>query len=226
MRIISPTISRFLLTHFRYVLGVFIFCLLILGYILVIGPEVKAVRQIGVGDLKSETKRLEDRKSYHLRLSEMLDRYKQINQTGLSELSTFLPPKPDIADLFIITEAIAEQSELSLTSISINPSAQVSDSATPAKNNASAASNQGKTPASPLDPSLKALDLSLTVQGEGGYDEFKDFLVNIEDNLRFFNIQTLTFTPQDESSTSVGERPPSQYSVNLKTYYLESGINK
>jgi Tfp pilus assembly protein PilO len=219
MKIISPAITKFLLLHFRYVLAFVVFCVLILGYLLIVGPEVKTVRQIGVGDLKSETKRLEDRKSFHARLTAMLEQYDRLNQSGIGELSKVLPSKSDISDLFIIVEAVAEQSELRLVSISINPSTQAGKTSAATSTKGGAAIKTAPA----LDPKLKALDVSVTVKGDGSYNEFKNFLVNIEDNLRFFNVQSITFTPKDESTRTAGDTPSSQYSLNLITYYLYNG---
>lgn len=212
MRLFGPSFNNFLIARFRYVLIAVAAVVLGIGYMVLIGPEFRAVRQYGSGDLASETRRLDERKSYSSRLEAMLKKYDALNQSSLGDLEAVLPPKPDIAGLFVSAEALAAKSNLRLISLSVAPVAQAGSANTPA----------GKQPAAPvLDQNLKSLDVSMTVGGGGSYESFKTFLVNIEDSLRLFNIQSLTFTPPQEETAGKAAEATNTYVVNLRTFYLE-----
>ncbi len=208
MRIFGTSLTRWLLEHFRYVLIAVAVVVLALGYTLIIGPEVRTVRQYGAVDLADETKNLEERENYLERLNSMLTKYSQLNTERLATLKTILPTDANFPDLFVILEDLATKSGLTLVSVAISPTVEVSG-----------AEGGAAAPTAKLDPNVKTLDISVTVGNGQNYSQFKTLLTAIEDSLRIFNIQSLTFTLPNEAKP--GEAVSgATWTLNLRTYYL------
>jgi hypothetical protein len=140
----------------------------------------------------------------------MLTKYDQLNSDNLGALSTVLPTEADFPDLFVIVEDVVTKSGLSLVSISISPTTELTG--TPS-------SATSAIPAPQLDPNVKTLDIALTIGNGQNYKQFKELLTTIEDSLRLFNVQALSFSPPDE--TRPGEtNAGTVWTVNLRTFFL------
>ncbi|USN53713.1 MAG: hypothetical protein H6760_00900 [Candidatus Nomurabacteria bacterium] len=217
MKIFGKSFTEFLIEQYRYVLVAVALILALVGYLVFIGPELQEVRRFGTADLKDEKSKLEDRKTYLTRLQGMLDAYSTLNQNSLSELEGVLPTYEDIPDLFIIVEDLAKQSGLSLSSVSINPANLESESS---------AAGASTTSLSQLAKSknLKAFDISVTAINGTSYEDFKDFITNIENSNRLFDVRSMQFTPEPRQSadrTSETSAATTPYSINLRTYYID-----
>ena len=224
MKLLGLNFDALIARHFRYVLVAVVVLLVGLGYLLFIGPQVSAVRQYGVVDLSAENKRLTDRTDYLSRLEKMLQLYSALNQTDLDRFNRLLPTEADFPDLFVIVEDLVSSSELELNSLSISPGSGTSVTS----------GETGTAPSEPANPAaslaqrgdLKVLNLAVSVSGGKSYEHFKKFLQNIENSLRLFNIQSLTFAPAQSTQTGRLESTASSaYSINLQTYYLPSADN-
>lgn len=218
MKLFGFNLNALITQHYRYVLTAAVVLLVGLGYLLFIGPQVSAVRQYGAVDLSAENKRLTDRADYLTRLKDMLQRYDALDQTDLARFSRLLPTEADFPDLFVIVEDLVSSSDLELVSLSISPGSATTGTAPNGETNPYASLAQRGD--------LKVLNLSISVSGGQSYDHFKAFLEKIENSLRLFNVQSLTFSPAQATQASRMESTSnSGYSINLQTYYLASTDN-
>jgi hypothetical protein len=107
-----------------------------------------------------------------------------------------LPQEKDIAGLFSQFEYLASQQGLFLSGVSINE--------TEIETKKSQQDVKGKV-------NKLNVTLSLTSTNQAGdYEEIKDFLSDLEYNLRLFDVNSVYFSPDSPN-----------YSVNLFTYYYQ-----
>lgn len=220
MRLFGISPKKIIIEQFRYILVIVAVIIVVIGYLTLIGPEINEVRQFGLIDRSTEEKLLEDRKNYLSRVEDMLDRYNSLNQRNLEELDRVLPRQSDIADLFVIVEDLVNNSDLQLNNISINP-ALLSQ---PGSNQTDVNTGSSAPVQDPilLNAGLKTFDISINVSGGRSYEHFKEFITNLENSLRLFNIQSLTFTPAQSIQGGLGELTAQReaYTVNLRTFYF------
>ena len=103
-----------------------------------------------------------------------------------------MPADKDVAGLFVQLQEIAEKNNLLLASVNINE--------TPEAITAQDAKSQIKQ---------ISVNLGLVNPAVNSYQKIKNFLSDLELNLRLFDISAVYFTPGDKT-----------FSVNLVTYYL------
>lgn len=116
-------------------------------------------------------------------------RLEKFDAVKVGKLSAMLPPEPDLPGLFVQMAAIAEASDLVVHTVNFTePQARAAE-ATPG--------------------AFSSLDVSLAVSG-GDYAALKNYLANLEDNLRIIDVQSVNFANQSDGP----------YAIQLKVYYL------
>ncbi|MFH0853743.1 MAG: hypothetical protein V1853_05050 [bacterium] len=223
MKLFGISFKKLIFEQFRYILIAVAVIILVVGYVIIIGPELNEIRQLGLSDRNTEQKLLEDRGEYLTRVEEMLDRYDDLNKRSLEELDQVLPKKSDIADLFVIVDDLVEQSDLQLNSIAIAPASLSQPGAASSQQSVNTGSTSAGQNTLLLNTGLKSFDISISVSGGRSYEHFKEFLTNIENSLRIFNVQSLNFNPAQALSRNPGELTEQKetYTINMRTFYFE-----
>jgi Tfp pilus assembly protein PilO len=209
--------ADFLSRFFTYIAIFFGAVVLIVGYLLLIQPKWNEVRETGIFDYNKEVKNKEEAEKYLARLKSSLEKFKGVNSSDIEKLKKSLPPEEGIGDLFIVMESIGKTSGFKLSSIDVS------------KGESLAALNQAVVPAAagsqvkakenlPLTQNIYALNISLVFSGSAEYEDMKILLGNIEKELRIMDIESLSFSPSGNASSS----EESEYNINLTTYYYKT----
>ena len=151
--------------------------------------------QVGVGgsyNLSAVKAEVNKRQDYLNNLNELINDYQKISQADVGRIKNVLPADKDVAGLFVQLQEIAEKNNLLLASVNINE--------TPEAITAQDAKSQIKQ---------ISVNLGLVNPAVNSYQKIKNFLSDLELNLRLFDISAVYFTPGDKT-----------FSVNLVTYYL------
>ncbi|OGY42859.1 MAG: hypothetical protein A2729_03015 [Candidatus Buchananbacteria bacterium RIFCSPHIGHO2_01_FULL_39_14] len=165
---------------------------LLLSYFLILAPKYE---QVGVGgsyNLSAVKAEVNKRQDYLNNLNELINDYQKISQADVGRIKNVLPADKDVAGLFVQLQEIAEKNNLLLASVNINE--------TPEAITAQDAKSQIKQ---------ISVNLGLVNPAVNSYQKIKNFLSDLELNLRLFDISAVYFTPGDKT-----------FSVNLVTYYL------
>lgn len=200
--------SELLLIANRYVIvimAVIILGILSAGYFLLLSPKIDNIKVI-----KQETSDIEQRRVLNenllTKIKQLQTEYDSLIQDRegqLSKLLKVIPDDPQLAELFVMTERLAKQRGFELQSINIADNTN--------KENNRNVNAEEETEAA---PGLKTLVIHTTLaygseagaEGESGdleeetktpYQVFKQYLDDLETNLRLMDIQAVNFGSLD-----------------------------
>lgn len=205
----------FFVRYFIFINSIVIIVILLLGYKMFISPNIlrlKAGKNIGLEERVKEEERLS---SYMNELESMRRDYKNFTEEKLNELKMVLPKEEDFPGLFVQMQELALKNNFALNTLSIDHASSGSNGA-PAENTNGeeqkpAENAPGASGISELSGGrIKELNVSYSITG-GDYEDLKNFLRDIEKNIRIFDIYDINFGSVEKGST---------FSINMRTYYL------
>ncbi len=144
------------------------------------------------------------------KLNELTKDYKT-KADSVDKLEQIAPPGKDVPELLNQFESLSAQSGMILHSIDFTEGAGGQAQAKP-----TASSDQ--TAASPIPEQSQAesnpiRELNIGIRVSGSYEAFKNFLTNIEKNLRLVDIQNIGFSASSQQNVLY------DFSLSGKTYY-------
>ncbi|MFC1687573.1 hypothetical protein ACFL0L_03265 [Patescibacteria group bacterium] len=163
------------------------------GYVLVVGPKIQELQEVGIEGQKDRELTLETLKEEKSQLQSAKERFDKISSEELELVRLALPTEKDIPNLFVEIPSFIESKGLLMTSLDISETDLFF--------------GEGEQPRA----TIHRLDISVGVDGLESYDLFKDFLVYVEDNLRLLDINSITYIPDAGS-----------YVFTLTTYYTSA----
>jgi len=210
-----------------------------LGYGLVIRPVLDDIssQELSAADTQALRERNQNLLS---RLQELKLEYEDIKnrrQDDLTRLQAVIPSEPQIAELFVMADELAQNHSFRLEAIDIVASKEkeTSDTPVPTDQDLLRRAATGLSPSATSSPEtnnpLKSLVVHMTFvrlglekdkeeelpsttepAGPSSYELFKEYLTDLERNLRLMDIQSVTFGELVEGEDAVFE-------VSLQTYY-------
>ena len=84
------------------------------------------------------------------------------------------------------------------------------------QDNSAAEGVEGDATLAPAAGTLHSLNINFSVTG-GGYDTFKDLLLNFEKHVRLLDVNSISFSSPDEEGS---------YTLSLTTYYYAENSNQ
>jgi len=146
--------------------------------VLPVYSEVKE-RQETLNSKKIELQKLQEVIN---KMNELVGVYKE-KETEIEKIWQILPKESDITGLLVQFESLSAQSGLFLSSINFSEVGQ-----------------QQETAGLPEEtqPQLPYKTLSISIKITGSYDAFKNFLSNLENELRLVDVQSISFAPKGE----------------------------
>lgn len=207
-------------TYFKYISIGLVIIIFILGIWLILWPKFTDIQHENNNRVPELRQEKEEKVLYYNKLQKLAEQYSVItsdsNSRELEKVNSILPDKANVQSLFVEIERLVTETGFSLQQISINE----------VKTDIDQLIEFQVTEFMDWDglpPELRAVDIEIAVEG-GGYNEFKNLLKRIEDNVRLFNLVTVNFSALSEPSY-VGqdgeEIATKQYSFNFRTYYLD-----
>lgn len=133
------------------------------------------------------------------------------NKDEVNALKVALPKEPDIPDLLVQLNAIAASSKLKMVSFTPSMTAGATSAATPqpTASSSSGSSSGNATQKANSSLGLGQLVANLTMQGQ--YEQFEDFLIGCEKNLRPIIVQSVNLSQSADNSLNV--------TLAIMTYY-------
>lgn len=128
--------------------------------------------------------------------------YNSVGDVNREKVNKILPSQMEEMDLIVEMERIAVKSGVVLKDVNISDAKQAQESANSAKN------KEGLYPN----------EVGLTVKASGSYQSFKEFLKNIEANLRIIDVESLDFISGDVDFY--------EYNMKIKSYWKEKNYEE
>lgn len=227
--------------YVMFVMAIIILILIAIGYFFLLKPKINDIQSIEEETNTSQIATLKNTELLDKveELQEEYDHIKTSRQNDLTSLKDMIPEGPQMAELFVLAETLATEHGFRLDSIDIvdNKDAKEEPGAgfdpttinqLTAEEIAAQAQEVGQTTIN-----LKSLVVHLTlskVTEEGGqsrvdrgsylvpgqpepnaYQDFKNYLTSLENNLRLMDLQTVTFS---NLTTEDGS-----FNLSIITYY-------
>lgn len=140
-------------------------------------------------------------------------------QTALEDtISQALPQTPDISGALLQLNGIARIIGLSMGEISVEQALLGPNTQAPANQESTSPSGRNEPLANIAAP---LGTLTFKIQLTGSYEEFKNFVKEVETNIRIFNIQSFEIQPKAESQGMHAAAPANvlNYTVTILAYY-------
>lgn len=215
--------------YFRYLLAVSVVLIFTAGYFLLIKSQFDNVRLVGVLAFKNETARLNDRQAYLQRVTSMVDAYRIALGDRPDLAENVLPVSLDNGQIFLTMQAIANQADMTLSTVTINKNAsdvgrsiQVGSTGTGISSDTLAADIAKALSATPY--SLKTASIGVSFGGTPEYEAYKKLLKTIEQSARLFDLYQISYNFQGQGAEQIGtlekQQVQTSYSFELKTYFL------
>lgn len=161
------------------------------GYYFILKNKVSEIQKVGLVDLQSKLSVLDSKEAILRKLEDLNNRYSQITEGQLNQLSSVILKESDIPFLVIEMKKFIKDNELVMTNIDIG-----------------ALSGQNETSGEIDQSAIKQLNFSISVNGVESYFKLKDFLDNLSNKLPLLELTSIVYTPGTES-----------YNLNLTTFY-------
>lgn len=144
-------------------------------------------------------------------------KYNSIDPENLVRLEKFLPKNIDNIRLILEIEQVALPYGMVLRDVKYNTTPDDKDSST-ASGEAGVVKGGAQVDASPKDYGIWDLEFSTI----GTYNNFLNFVKDLERNLRIVDISAIQFTSNTNISTSSNLPQSYKYDFKIKTYWLKN----
>lgn len=196
--ITKPKFKDWFSQYFKAVVILAVIIILAAAYFFLLGPLYKQIKANGQASLDGKQRNLKDLQQYLADLQKLKDNFDNLSgseKENLTHLNLVLPAESDLPGLFVQMDRIAANNGFALGNIDI-------------------AEEGGAAPAEPaaaggLNNQIRKLNISISLLN-GSYEDFLNFLDDIEYNLRLMDVKAVAFSGSEKSN----------FVVNLTTYYL------
>jgi len=233
-----------------FILAIMVITILAVGYFFLLNPKIQAISAVKQEDTETQQNKLQNEKllSKIQELEAEFNSIKSDRQEDFDKLKMILPAEPQIAELFVLADTIAEKHGFILSSIDISEdnSSPIAEPKTDAQNAPPIDTNAGDENANSAELAvnkseffpLKSLIVHLAISqpaavldDEGQpirdesqansdvYQNFKDYIVDLQKNLRLMDIITMSFG----ELTQAGEGSETGFNLDIITYFRNNG---
>ena len=206
---------------FRYAVPVILIGLAIGGFFMFTNPLYKEVSTIKT-EAASYNEALNNSKTLEAERDKLTQKYNTIDPQNLSKLEKLLPDNVDNIRLILEIEKIASPYGMVLKDVKYDTLTNTKDATNNSTSTASATQTTNQLSAAKnLNKDYGTWDLKFSTQGN--YNNFVNFVKDLESNLRIVDISSVDFS----SSTGVGINPnitndAYKYDFTIKTYWLKN----
>lgn len=213
--------------YMLFIIALIVLAILILGYFFVLKPKIDNINSIELATTASESRRRGNEKLL-TKLKALEVEYEDIihnRQEDLDFLKRMVPQGEQVAEFFLIADRLAQARGFQLTSIDISdvlakkPSNLDDDLA-----EAEIVTVDDLLASSGINTMLVRVSVSKQISEEDDisgievYNNFKDYLAELENNIRLIDVQAINFGPIAAETYFKGTINYS-FDLDLVTYY-------
>lgn len=224
----------------RYLIFIIAFIILVIlvgGYFFLLKPKIDSINVSETRNTATEERR-QDNEYLLTRIKELEAEYYDIlhnRQEDLELLKKMVPEDPQIAEFFLLADVLAKKHGFQLENIDIRENQTPQPVAPPAEGEATEESAatapvekistteqllaaSGINTATVKFSVYKGIEKDSPILGEEIYRDFKDYLAELENNMRLLDVQSIAFDSIDAQPGNSGVGSYS-FNLNLITYY-------
>lgn len=202
---IMSTIKEITTEHFRFLVAIIIVIIFAIGWTVLISPKYELIQNNGALYYRRSVKKLEGQKQYLEQLKQLEKDYQDLNHESLKNLEYILPTEKDTAALLSQLETLAKDNDLDVITIDVS----APDTETTQKKAADIQNEQEELTRKFSNEDIKTLNIALSVTGIDSYMELRQFVEEIEKNMRLLDLKAFQYQSGQEV-----------YAFDLTTYYL------
>jgi|GEM_PF-5117757 len=183
--------------HFGYLVILVFFLAISIGYFIFLRDKIDQYYNLQLTNPDDSSSQLQSMNSYLAELQSTINQFNQFSDDDLRKLEIFLPEDTAISDLIIELSTLASQNKLTLTKVDISQDKDQS---------------VGGTASGSLISSsdlVLPIDVRLGLKGNNDYASIKNFISNLEKNMRILDVTDMIIAPQEAG-----------FDIDLRTYYL------
>ncbi len=199
--------------YLRWVLFLVVCIMLFIGYTFILQQQISEAQSAAKESLPLKQEVLDDLKTIETKLDQASSDYDRIlreKKPALDRIALLLPRHSEYGELFPLLNKITQASGFTLQSMNLT---------LPADADAPPASTSDTSVSDPITSGLvHAINIRLSVQG-GDYEGIKNYLKNLERNVRLFDISSVTVSGSVFIQQNNGVTTTPAYDLELKTYY-------
>jgi Tfp pilus assembly protein PilO len=198
-KILIKKLNKFFSDYFKWLIVLVVAVIFTSGYFFLLAPKyrqtAKYVSVIG----RQEALDLEAKKSELAKIKELAEAFKKIDKKYIEKINAIAPVKKNKEELFSEINYLVSQSGLFLQSVSLAEGGDYRDLGLVNPGAGDAATSK----------KIEMVGISLMVRG-ADYKAFKNFLANLENNLRIMDVANISFDPSGQAVT-----------LTVNTYYTK-----
>jgi hypothetical protein len=197
----------FYVSRFKFLIVLLVLMIIVPGYYLLIKPQYNFYKS-NLAQINRLDKELKINLKQLASNSKIITDYESINKLDKEKIEQILPATPRAADLYINLQSIAQQNNLTVESLFVNPAKQtLTKKIIPGKKTKKDSLLSGLSLVNKINIDFDLQDVS--------YAKMKKFFHDMEINLRLLDIQSFSFDPEN-----------SALSLKLTAYYLKNNTHK
>ena len=172
-------LRSFVSSYYIFVVIGVIVCILGLGYVFVISPQLAQLQSDGLDRKETRQQTLVSLQAELAQLRQAKVQFDQITAEDIRLLEHVLPTERDVPQLMVDIPRFAENLGLRLGGIDFTESAFASPTGTPTN--------------------IRRLNIATTVSGITSYDRLKTFLEAVQENVRILDLTSVSYSPTNDS---------------------------
>lgn len=197
----TPPLAKFIVRQFNRwyfeLLVLIAITILVVGFLWFVQPGLRVVRVQGQSGLEASQRYVQQLETYLDDVSGVKDALVEFNEAQRQRLASIVPREQDFAGIFVQVQALAQRHGFVLPAVTISSS----DPVAPPPEDPSAERSEPTL-------NLGIMTINFSVQGQD-YNRFKRFVVDVQQNLRLFDITVINF----------GSATKGPYTITMQTYY-------
>ncbi|PIZ85966.1 hypothetical protein CO033_02930 [Candidatus Nomurabacteria bacterium CG_4_9_14_0_2_um_filter_32_10] len=198
---------------FKFILPIILIGIAVTGFFLFTNPLYKNII-LEREQIASYNEALDNSKALESERDKLTQKYNSFDPENLSKLQKFLPDNVDNIRLILEIEKIALPYGMVLKDVKYDATKKDTEDAVATKT----VNVRGENDFSNKDYGVLSLEFST----QGTYDNFINFIKNLENNLRIVDISSIQFTSSAEPGLNPSLKEAYKYNFAIKTYWLKN----
>lgn len=174
--------------------------------------EIKNLTQ----EIEAKEDTLEKKQKLIIDIEKLVNQYEDI-EGRVNKVFYALPNEAEISNVLVQLEALASENGMIFESSNFSKEQQIAQKKTTSENNVASSSDSKTAIQQNIIEQIKSISVDISLIGS--YENFKNYLKSLENNIRIMDITSVSFSSSSNSSEEEEVSDNFSYSIQLKVYY-------
>lgn len=174
--------------------------------------EIKNLTQ----EIEAKEDTLEKKQKLIIDIEKLVNQYEDI-EGRVNKVFYALPNEAEISNVLVQLEALASENGMIFESSNFSKEQQIAQKKTTSENNVASSSDSKTAIQQNIIEQIKSISVDISLIGS--YENFKNYLKSLENNIRIMDITSISFSSSSNSSEEEEVSDNFSYSIQLKVYY-------